>query len=112
MEGFNVHVGGYFMGVSAESVRVTICGQELVISADTDEETIKRIAAFVDIEMRKVLQQHPVRDNYRSAILCTLNIAGQLHELKEKYNALQKQLSELHHKVLSINTKLENTINP
>ncbi len=95
------------MGSSGESVRVNICGEEYSISGDVDIETTKRIADFVNQRMMELKKTSPIRDNLKVAVLSALNIAGELHEYKEKCEEAQRRLSDLEHKASNLTQKIE-----
>ncbi|MBN1983016.1 MAG: cell division protein ZapA [Chitinivibrionales bacterium] len=96
--------------ISAESVRVTICGQEYFIHADVDRDTTRKIAEFVNRKIAEIRRENPLRDSLKIAVLSALNIAGELYELNQKYETITKQLVELQQKVASLNDRLENSI--
>ncbi|MDO5575937.1 MAG: cell division protein ZapA [Fibrobacter sp.] len=96
------------MGSSNESVRVVIYGKEYLIKADVDAETIKEIAQYVNSKMAEINNKKmPPGDSMTIAVLSALNIAGELFELKAKYEEddrklrkqLQDQVSSLSHKI-------------
>ena len=95
------------MDSSGESVRVNICGEEYSISGDVDIETTKRIADFVNQRMMELKKTSPIRDNLKVAVLSALNIAGELHEYKEKCEEAQRKLSDLEHKATNLTQKIE-----
>ena len=60
----------------------------------TDHAYIQQLATVVDSKMRAVAQQGGTVDSLRVAVLASLNIADELHLLRERYNALAGSLSQ------------------
>lgn len=87
--------------MAKESVRVEIFGTEYTLKSDTNEEHVKRIAQMVDEKMKKLAENSAVKSPSKLAVLTALNIADELHLLKDKYeqiiesfNVKGKELSE------------------
>lgn len=99
------------MSSSSESVRVNICGNEYSIKADVDIETTKNIAEFVNQKMMELKKYSSIRDDLKIAVLSALNIAGELHEYKEKFGEAQKELCNIQNKAVNIGQKIKNSIN-
>jgi len=98
------------MGSTNESVRVNICGDEYSIKTDTDIKTTKKIAEFVNEKMMELKRNSPIRDSLKIAVLSALNIAGELHEYREKCEEAQKKLSDLQYKATNLNQKIESIV--
>lgn len=98
------------MGSTNESVRVNICGDEYSIKTDIDIKTTKKIAEFVNEKMMELKRNSPIRDSLKIAVLSALNIAGELHEYREKCEEAQKKLSDLQHKATDLNQKIESVV--
>lgn len=76
------------------SVEVTILGQKYTIKGDAPEEHIKQLAAFVDAELKEVHSATPSITPLKAAILASLNIADELHKLKDTQENLTKTIEE------------------
>lgn len=76
------------------SVEVTILGQKYTIKGDAPEEHIKKLAAFVDAELKEVHSATPSITPLKAAILASLNIADELHKLKDTQENLTKTIEE------------------
>ena len=98
------------MGSTNESVRVNICGDEYSIKTDIDIETTKKIAEYVNQKMMELKRNSPIRDNLKIAVLSALNIAGELHEYRERCEKAQKKLSDFEHKATTLLQKIESGI--
>ncbi len=96
--------------MSSKSVRVNIYGKEYSINADVDIETTKKIAKFVDQKMVELEKQSSIRDNIKIAVLSALNIAGDLHEYKEKCEEAQRKLDNIQNRLVSLTHKIEENI--
>ena len=95
------------MGSSNESVRVVIFGVEYAIKGDVDAETTKQIAQYVNSKMAEIHNTTASRDHIKIAVLSALNIAGELFELKAKYEEDARDLRKLHDQLTSLNHKIE-----
>ncbi|MFP4417536.1 MAG: cell division protein ZapA [Chitinivibrionales bacterium] len=95
------------MGLSTESVRVYICGDEYSVKSDVDVETTKKIAEYVDQKMITFQKNIASRDKLKTAVLAALNIAGELFEYKSKYEEVHRRLDEIQHKTGSLSQKID-----
>ena len=59
------------------TVDVEIFGQTYSVQAGSDVEHLKRVAAFVDDQMRRVSREAGAVDSVRVAVLAALNIADE-----------------------------------
>lgn len=98
------------MGSSIESVRVTIFGNEYSVKSDTDIETTRQIAQFVNSKMITILEQSSLRDNMKIAVLSALNIAGELFEVKARHDESVSKIKELEEKIASLSEKIDGVL--
>ena len=70
----------------------------------------KKIAEFVNEKMMELKRNSPIRDSLKIAVLSALNIAGELHEYREKCEEAQKKLSDLQYKATNLNQKIESIV--
>jgi cell division protein ZapA (FtsZ GTPase activity inhibitor) len=66
------------------TVSVWIFGQEYRVRSDSDEESIRRAAAFVDETMGNIRDRTGAIDSLNIAVLAALNISKHLMALREK----------------------------
>lgn len=99
------------MDSSADNVKITIGGEEYSIKTDVDIETARKIAEYVDQKLSEVKKGNLSRDNYKIAVLSALNIAGELHDYKQRYEDAQRKLNEFHNKAAYIAHKIEDGMN-
>jgi cell division protein ZapA (FtsZ GTPase activity inhibitor) len=66
------------------TVSVWIFGQEYRVRSDSDEESIRRAAAFVDESMGNIRDRTGTFDSLNIAVLAALNISKHLMALREK----------------------------
>lgn len=76
------------------STEVTILGQKYTIKGDASEEHIKGLASFVDGKLKEVYNSAPGISPLKAAILASLNIADELHKLKEAQEDITKNIEE------------------
>ncbi len=76
------------------SVEVDILGQKYTIKGDAQEEYIKKLASFVDGKMKEVFGGAPGITPLKAAILTSLNIADELHRLREEQEHITRNIEE------------------
>jgi cell division protein ZapA len=72
---------------SKRSTVVRIFGHEYRIRSDEDEQTVQRIAKFVDEKMQEMAKGAQTPDPLGVAVLAALNIAGEYFPLREQREA-------------------------
>ena len=74
---------------------VEILGQKFTISSEAEEGYMLRVAGYVDSKMQELMQaQKPVAKS-NVAMLAALNIADELHRLKDSHEAILNRLDQL-----------------
>jgi cell division protein ZapA len=68
--------------VSKPSVSVRIRGREFRLRSDEDEETLQRIAGYLDETMAQVESRTGTVDSLNVALLTALNLAREVVELR------------------------------
>jgi len=76
------------------SIEVDILGQKYTIKGDAPEDYIKKLAAFVDLKLKEVHSSSPSMAPLKAAILVSLNIADELHRLREEHEKAAKNIEE------------------
>ncbi|MDD5672973.1 MAG: cell division protein ZapA [Chitinivibrionales bacterium] len=95
------------MGLSSESIHVQIHGDEYSIKSDTDEETIKKVAEYVNAKIIEIQEKTASRDRSKVAVLAAMNIAGELFELRQQYDQHQKQIEQIAQKTRKIEQSIQ-----
>jgi len=67
-----------------KTIDVEIYGQRYAIRGDADESDIRRLASFVDGQMRHLAEGMNTTTPSKLAVLTALNLAHQLFELERK----------------------------
>lgn len=80
-------------GNGSGNVRVDIYDQTYHLRG-SDTEYISQLAEYVDTKMRLIAQQASTVDSLRVAVLAALNIADELHVLRQKYESVASVYSE------------------
>lgn len=80
-------------------VRVRILEKEYNLKANEDEEYLKTIAAYVDNKVRRIASSMPERGDEQISILACLNIADELHKLREKTRKTRERVEQLIEKI-------------
>ena len=76
------------------SVEISILGQKYTIKGDAQEEYIKELAAYVDEKLQEIHAGNPNITPLKAAILASLNIADELHRLKEDHDRAAQNIEE------------------
>jgi cell division protein ZapA len=84
------------------SIEVHILGQKYVIKGDAPPEYIQQIADFVDEKLNEVYTTAPGITPLKAAILAALNIADELHRVKQQYNSISQGIKSIENKADSI----------
>ncbi len=84
------------------SVEVHILGQNYVIKGDAPSEYIKQLADFVDARLKEVYGNSPDITPLKAAILAALNIADELHKVKNDYKSVSQSIKNIENKADSI----------
>ena len=98
------------MGSKGESVRVIIYGDEYSIKGDTDNETTKKIADYVNFKISEVQSRVASRDKVKVAVLSAMNIAGELMDYKEKCERYLDKCEELRKKAEAIDRTIDESV--
>ena len=85
-------LGGLAVENEQNRVEVEIYGVRYTLKGDAPPETMVGMSRDVDEKMRVVLQRNPKLSLYKAAILTALNLAEELHMLREEYDNLVKML--------------------
>lgn len=78
-------------------VKVTICGREYSLKANTseDERSVKQIAGYIDTRMEEVAASIPGNSFEKTCVLTSLNLAAELLALKNTTAKVQARLERL-----------------
>ena len=77
------------------TVDVEIFGQTYSVQAGSDVEHLKRVAAFVDDQMRRVSREAGAVDSVRVAVLAALNIADERFRDRAAGDSRDERLEKL-----------------
>lgn len=84
------------------TVEVHILGQKYLIKGDASPEHIQQLAEYVDARLREVYQTSAHITPLKAVILASLNIADELHRLKDEYTTMTHNLKSIEDKADSI----------
>jgi cell division protein ZapA len=79
---------------SQDGIQVEIYDQEYHMRGDLDPEYIQKLASFLDQKMRAIAARTQTVDSLRVAVLAALNLADEYHQLKAKYEAIDRKAGE------------------
>jgi cell division protein ZapA len=85
-----------------ENVEVYILGQKYIIKGDASADYIKHLSDFVDRKLKEAYLNSPNITPLKAAILASLNIADELHRLKDEYNAISQGIRQMEDKTDTI----------
>ena len=75
-------------------VTIHILGEEYVVKGKATADHIRRLGTYVDEIMSEIQQKNPCLSTMQVAILAAVNIAAELHRIKEDYDDLLELLQE------------------
>jgi len=78
-----------------KALDVEILGQKFTISSDADEGYMLKVAGYVDGKMQELMQATKPVAKSNVAMLAALNIADELHRLKDSHDAILNRLDQL-----------------
>ncbi|HKM38943.1 MAG TPA: cell division protein ZapA [bacterium] len=73
---------------------VHILGEEYVVKGKASAERIKSLGVYVDKTMLDIQRRNPCLSTMQVAILAAVNIASELHRLKEDHDELLQLLQD------------------
>jgi len=74
---------------------VEILGQRFTISSEAEEGYMLKVAGYVDGKMQELMQTTKPVGKSNVAMLAALNIADELHRLKDSHEAVLNRLDQL-----------------
>ncbi len=83
-------------------VQVRILGEDYTIVGDAEEATIRELARTVDERLRELKQALPNASTSRLAVLCAINLADELYQLKNSELSQGPVLEEKTRKIISL----------
>jgi cell division protein ZapA len=78
-----------------KALDVEILGQKFTISSDAEEGYMLKVAGYVDGKMQELMQATKPVAKSNVAMLAALNIADELHRLKDSHDAILNRLDQL-----------------
>lgn len=76
------------------SVEISILGHKYTVKGDAHEEYIKKLALYVDEKLQEIHASNPNMTPLKASILASLNIADELHRLKEDHDRSAQIIEE------------------
>jgi cell division protein ZapA len=78
-----------------KALDVEILGQKFTISSEAEEGYMLKVAGYVDSKMQELMQASKPVSKSNVAMLAALNIADELHRLKDSHEAVLNRLDQL-----------------
>jgi cell division protein ZapA len=82
-----------------KALDVEILGQKFTISSEAEEGYMLKVAGYVDNKMQELMQASKPVSKSNVAMLAALNIADELHRLKDSHEAVLNRLDQLSKRV-------------
>jgi len=82
-----------------KALDVEILGQKFTISSEAEEGYMLKVAGYVDGKMQELMQGSKPVAKSNVAMLAALNIADELHRLKDNHEAVLNRLDQLSKKI-------------
>ncbi|HEX6768443.1 MAG TPA: cell division protein ZapA [Candidatus Binatia bacterium] len=78
-----------------KALDVEILGQKFTISSEAEEGYMLKVAGYVDSRMQELMQASKPVSRSNVAMLAALNIADELHRLKDSHESVLNRLDQL-----------------
>lgn len=82
-----------------KALDVEILGQKFTISSEAEEGYMLKVAGYVDSKMQELMQASKPVSKSNVAMLAALNIADELHRLKDSHEAVLNRLDQLSRRI-------------
>ena len=82
------------MAKSQQGVQVKIYDQNYTMRGNLDPDYIQGLASFVDAKMRSVADRSQVVDSLQVAVLASLNMADELHQLQARFESQTRRIQK------------------
>jgi len=92
-----------------KTTEVEIFGQRYTIKGDSDEDYIRRVAAYVDEQMQNLAQGMKTATPTKVAVLAAINIAHQLLQTEQRR---QQGEEDVERRALSLMESIEEHLQP
>ncbi|MDL2218216.1 cell division protein ZapA [Christensenellaceae bacterium OttesenSCG-928-M15] len=76
-------------------VTVQVAGQTLNLCGTEDETNIRKVAAYLDENVKTIGDKNPALSTNMCLLLASLNITEELFNLRQQYEQLNDRISEL-----------------
>ncbi len=76
------------------SVEISILGHKYTIKGDAHEEYIMHLAAYVEEKLQEIHDNNPNITPLKASILASLNIADELHKLRDDHDRAARTIEE------------------
>lgn len=94
------------MAEKASQLQVEIFGQTYTVKAGGDAAYVRKLAAFVDEEMKDVSRASGAVDSLKVAVLAALNLADECFRLKDEAQGTQAASSAHDERAMRLARKL------
>jgi cell division protein ZapA len=82
------------------SVTVSVANQRLSLKTQAKPKYVKELAAFVDQKLKEAKRSGRTVTTQSIALLAAMNIADELHQLRETHETLKRQVREKSRRIL------------
>lgn len=80
---------------------VEIMGQRLTVASDDDDDHVRRVAEYVDQQMRQLADGQTTASMMQLALLTALNIASEYWKLQHQQEEVHRTINRLSQRVLA-----------
>ena len=94
------------------SYKVSICGENFQVKSDQPSQMIERVAEYLDSRIREVGMGNINADKFRLVVLTSMNLAGELFQLRTKLEEYEKRTDQFQEKVRALHAGLDRVLNP
>lgn len=87
-----------------KTIEIEIYGQRYVLKGEADEEYVKRVAGYVDEQMRSLAQGMKTATPAKIAVLAAINIA---HQLFQAERSREEEEADIDRRAISLMESIE-----
>jgi len=82
------------------SVTVSVANQRLSLKTEAKPKYVKELAAYVDVKLKEAKKAGRTVTTQSLALLAAMNIADELHQLRESHDTLRREVRDRSRRIL------------
>ncbi len=87
------------MGNDQKEITLNIFGKDFFIKTDVDEEYTKKVADFLNEEIKNIAKENTGQKYEKIVVIASLNIIDKYFTLQKKYEEIENKLNKILDKI-------------